>query len=194
MRTRAFVRGRTEQVAAAASRARRLGQYEEVRRRHAAGQSLLSIKKATGLARATVRRFARAESFPERSVRAPQPSRLDPFLALAGRTTGRGLPERFGALPRTAYPRLYGSEPTAASLGAKPAHRPGQNDACRPTSFTHHRGRRTPCRSPRPDSWAGCCSSHPPGSMRRRKRPWRRWSRTGKSKRRVCWRAASSAW
>ena len=80
VRTRAFVRGRTEQVVMAASRARRLAQYEEVRRGHAAGQSLLAIKKAMGLARATVRRFARAESFPERSVHAPQPSLLDPFL------------------------------------------------------------------------------------------------------------------
>lgn len=33
-----------------------------------------------GLARATVRKFAYAESFPERAVRAPGPSILDPFL------------------------------------------------------------------------------------------------------------------
>lgn len=80
VRTRAFPRGRTEQRTSAASRARSLDRYEEVRRRHHAGESLRAIKKATGLARATVRRFARAESFPERAVRAPEPSRLDPFI------------------------------------------------------------------------------------------------------------------
>ena len=80
VRTRAFPRDRTAQAGSATSRARSLAWYEEVRRRHEAGESLRSIKKATGLARATVRRFARAESFPERAARAPGPSRLDPFI------------------------------------------------------------------------------------------------------------------
>ncbi len=80
VRTGAFPRDRTAQAASAASRARWLTWYEEVRFRQQAGESLRAIKKATGLARATVRRFARAESFPERAVRAPGPSRLDPFI------------------------------------------------------------------------------------------------------------------
>ena len=80
VRTRAFPRDRTAQAVSAASRARSLARYEEVRRRIQAGESLRAIKKATGLARATVRRFARAESFPERAVRAPGPSRLDLFI------------------------------------------------------------------------------------------------------------------
>lgn len=33
-----------------------------------------------GLARGTVRKFAQAELYPERSARAPGPSLLDPFL------------------------------------------------------------------------------------------------------------------
>jgi hypothetical protein len=33
-----------------------------------------------GLARSTVRKFAYADSFPERAIRAPGPSMLDPFL------------------------------------------------------------------------------------------------------------------
>ena len=80
VRTQAFLRARTALAASAASRVRWLAHYEEVRRRHAAGESLRTIKKATGLARATVRRFARANSFPERAVRAPGPSMLDPFI------------------------------------------------------------------------------------------------------------------
>jgi len=52
-----------------------------VRRRHLAGEALLAIGRATGLARATVRKYAYAESFPERAVRRPGHSILDPFIA-----------------------------------------------------------------------------------------------------------------
>ena len=72
VRTRAFPRARTPQAASVASRARVLGRYQEVRRRHETGESLRAIKKATGLARATVRRSARAESFPERTGQGSQ--------------------------------------------------------------------------------------------------------------------------
>jgi transposase len=63
------------------SRARRLAAYEDVRRHHLAGETLLAIGRATGLARATVRRYAQAESLPERAIRRPNPSRLAPYLA-----------------------------------------------------------------------------------------------------------------
>lgn len=63
------------------SRARRLAAYEDVRRRSQAGETLLAIARATGLARGTVRKYAQAESFPERATRRPGPSRLDPYLA-----------------------------------------------------------------------------------------------------------------
>ncbi|WP_376100804.1 transposase (plasmid) [Roseomonas sp. CCTCC AB2023176] len=55
--------------------------YDEVRRRHAAGEPLLALSRRMGLARGTVRKYAGAESFPERAVRAPGPSLLDPYLA-----------------------------------------------------------------------------------------------------------------
>ena len=140
VRTRAFVRGRTEQVATAASRARRLAQYEEVRRRHAAGQSLLAIKKAMGLARATVRRFARAESFPERSVRAPQPSLLDPFLPW--------LEERLAAGCQNAS-ALYRELRTRGFTGAsRPLHRWVQSQRAAPAKTT------PACRHPLPSHGA----------------------------------------
>lgn len=79
-RTRAFPRSHTDRAHSAASRERWRPVYEEVRRRHAAGETLLGIAKAMGLARATVRKYAQAERFPERAVRAPGPSVLDPFI------------------------------------------------------------------------------------------------------------------
>ncbi|NVJ02931.1 transposase [Myxococcus sp. AM009] len=41
---------------------------------------MLRISRTLKLARATVRKYARAETFPERAVRVPGPSILDPFL------------------------------------------------------------------------------------------------------------------
>ena len=79
-----------------------LAHSEEVRRRHPAGESLRTIKKATGLARATVRHFARAENFPERAVRAPGLSMLDPFHLLAGRATIHWMRKRLVAATRLA--------------------------------------------------------------------------------------------
>ncbi len=83
--TRAFPRTRTTQATSAESRARSLARHEEVRRQ-AARESFCVINKAMGLVRATVRRCARAENSSERAVRAPGPSRLDPFISwLQGR-------------------------------------------------------------------------------------------------------------
>ena len=45
-----------------------------------AGEPLLTISRRMGLARGTVRKFADAESFPERAVQPPGPSILDPHL------------------------------------------------------------------------------------------------------------------
>jgi transposase len=45
-----------------------------------AGESLRAIGKATGLARATVRKYAHAAVFPERAARTPVPSIIDPSL------------------------------------------------------------------------------------------------------------------
>src|SRR3954468_5520280 len=74
-------RTRAEAAASADHRARRLAVYEEVRRRHLAGEALLAIGRATGPARGTARKLASARGFPERVARAPGPSILDPYLA-----------------------------------------------------------------------------------------------------------------
>ena len=79
--TGAFPRSRGERAAGAESRGRKKAPYEAVRRRHAAGEPLLTISHRMGLARGTVRRYAQAESFPERAVRVPAHSILDPYLA-----------------------------------------------------------------------------------------------------------------
>lgn len=54
--------------------------YDDVRRRRAAGQSLRLINRETGLARATVRKYAFAEGFPRHDGRGPGRSILDPHL------------------------------------------------------------------------------------------------------------------
>ncbi len=88
--TRAFVRTRSAGEVAASSRARRQARYDEVRRRHLAGEGLRSISKATGLARATVDKFARAGMFPERVLRTPAPSIIDPYLPHLEMRVGEG--------------------------------------------------------------------------------------------------------
>jgi transposase len=75
-----YARRRAEEAMREQSRARRLALYEEVRRRVGAGEMLLAISRALGLARATVRRYAGAPSFPERAARRLLPSKLDPYL------------------------------------------------------------------------------------------------------------------
>lgn len=132
VRTRAFPRARTEQRTSAASRARWLAWYQEVRRRHLAGESLRAIKKATGLARATVRRFARAESFPERAVRAPGPSRLDAFIPWLEERLAAGCANA-SALYRELRERGYAG-------GSRPVHRWVQTQRITPAKTT------PPCR------------------------------------------------
>ena len=62
------------------SRMRRLALYDEVQRRHAAGEALIAIARAMGLARGTVRNYAYASSFPERATRRPRQSIIDRHL------------------------------------------------------------------------------------------------------------------
>ena len=77
-RDRAFPRTASECEAGAESRGRWTAAYDEVRRRHAAGQTLLGIARTMGLARATVRKYATADTFPARLPHGPGPSLLDP--------------------------------------------------------------------------------------------------------------------
>ncbi|KMO20160.1 ISL3 family transposase [Methylobacterium indicum] len=79
-RDRACARSTTELEAGAQSRMRWQVVYDEVRRRHAGGEPLLGIARALGLARATVRKYASAETFPARLPHGAGPSLLDPHI------------------------------------------------------------------------------------------------------------------
>jgi len=61
-------------------RARRYARYEEVQALHAQGHSMRQIARRLGVARNTVRRFLRAEGFPERQPRRPRPTLLAPYV------------------------------------------------------------------------------------------------------------------
>ena len=60
-------------------RAQRMARYEAVRRLQAEGVGLREIGRRLHLARKTVRRFARADRFPERQPRPPQPTLITPY-------------------------------------------------------------------------------------------------------------------
>ncbi len=89
-RRSSFPRTHSEVSAGEESRARRLATYQEVRRRHLAGEPLLTLSRALKLARGTVRKYALAEAFPERAVRSPGPSLLDPYLEQLTRRHAEG--------------------------------------------------------------------------------------------------------
>lgn len=89
-RTQAYHRTEAEAVATAESRKRWMIVYEEVKRRRAEGEPLLVISRKMGIARATARKYAYAQSFPERAARVPAPSILDPYLAHLDRRVTAG--------------------------------------------------------------------------------------------------------
>jgi transposase len=63
----------------AARRAHRLARYEEVLALHRQGLSQIAIGAQVGLGRKTVRRYLRAEAFPERARPAARPTSLAPY-------------------------------------------------------------------------------------------------------------------
>ena len=63
-----------------ASRARRYERSQAVRRLAAQGLPEVHIARQLGLARATVRQFARPDVFPERAGKRSKASWLDPYL------------------------------------------------------------------------------------------------------------------
>ena len=67
------------QADSANRRARRLHRFDEVRRMHGQGVSLRAIARHLKLERATVRRYVRADAFPERAQRR-RPRQTDRFL------------------------------------------------------------------------------------------------------------------
>jgi transposase len=80
-RTQPFTRTRAETTARINRRCRWIALYDEVRRRHAGGETLEAIARAMHLAVGTVRKYAYAESFPVPGQRPLRPSILDPYLA-----------------------------------------------------------------------------------------------------------------
>jgi transposase len=80
-RTKPFARTRAERAARIGRRERWVALYEEVRRRHAAGEALQAMSRAMSLAVGTVRKYAAAESFPVPEGRPLRRSVLDPYLA-----------------------------------------------------------------------------------------------------------------
>jgi transposase len=79
-RTGPFPRSASDRQAGLDNRTRHLELYEEIRRRHRAGEALLAIARTMKLARGTVRKYAQAADFPERAPR-PSHSIIGPHLA-----------------------------------------------------------------------------------------------------------------
>ena len=75
-RDRAYPKTAAEREQSAASAAQRRAIYEEVRRRHAAGEPIMRISRALGIAHGTVRKDAAAEEFPARAPHRRQRSIL----------------------------------------------------------------------------------------------------------------------
>ena len=103
-----FPRTRAELRAGEENRACRVAAYEAVRHLHLAGEPLLRISRTLGLARATVRKYARAETFPERAVQVPGPSILDPYVAYLAQRQSAGC-ENALALWREIRAKGFGS-------------------------------------------------------------------------------------
>ena len=89
-RGQAFRRSAPERAAGAETHARWQARYAEVRQRHLAGETLLGVARSMGLALGTVRKYARAETFPARTPYGPGPSILDPYLAHLERRLAEG--------------------------------------------------------------------------------------------------------
>ena len=89
-RDHAFPRSTPEREAGVESRTWWRTVYDEVRRRHGSGETLLGIARAMRLARTTVRKFAAADTFPARLPYGPGPSLLDPYLDYLMKRIGEG--------------------------------------------------------------------------------------------------------
>jgi len=70
----------SRQASKQAGRARRYEPYQAVRQLAAQSIPEVHIARQLGLARATVRKFARTDVFPERAANRPKASVLDPYL------------------------------------------------------------------------------------------------------------------
>ncbi len=80
-KTVAFARPHVERRVSEQRRARQLAVYQQVRHLYTEDKlGLLTIARQLGLDRKTVRRYAYSPTFPERKIRAGDPSALDPYL------------------------------------------------------------------------------------------------------------------
>ncbi len=61
-------------------RGKRYERYQEVLTLRQQGRGVRAITRQVGISRNTVRRYLRAEAFPEQGLRRNRPSRLDPYL------------------------------------------------------------------------------------------------------------------
>ncbi len=74
----------------AARRARRQERYSGVRELQAQGVSIHAIARRTGMSRQTIRRFLRADQFPEQGERRPRRRKLDPFVSFLSEQLAAG--------------------------------------------------------------------------------------------------------
>jgi transposase len=72
-------RAAKERKASEAARRKRLASYKKVKKLHEQGMNMLAICRSLGMSREAVRRYAHADSFPERRRPPRKPSMLDPF-------------------------------------------------------------------------------------------------------------------
>ncbi|SOR28779.1 protein of unknown function [Methylorubrum extorquens] len=175
-RTRAYPRAPAETLARAAAVGRWEELYDDVRRRRAAGQSLRLINRETGLARATVRKYAFAEGFPRHDGRGPGRSILDPHLdhLHARQAAGARTPCSSGAsCGIAAFPAPSSRSDAGCPSGARapPGPRSGASRRRRPWRRSRPRRRRCPRRSscrgtscasrmtstPTPQHWSRAC-------------------------------------
>jgi transposase len=75
-----FRRTQAEEKRRGEHRRRRLQLYHQIKGHFEAGMSICAISRELKLTRSTVRKYAYAQSFPERSEMALKPSILDPYL------------------------------------------------------------------------------------------------------------------
>lgn len=160
-RTRAFRRTQAEAEAGDAHRAHWGCVHAEVRRRVLAGESLSAIRRATGLARSTVRKLAHAETAPQRQAYGPGASKLDPHVAHLDARMRQGC-ENASALWREIVALGYAGTPRQVLRYV--AQRRSVPSATTPKKWIGYRDQRnalrakssskTPLPSPRAIAWA----------------------------------------
>ena len=140
--SRAYPRAPSEALARAEARGRWEALYGDVRRRRAEGQSVRRINRETGLARATVRKYALSDTFPRHDPRGPAPSILDAHLGRLHARLSEGC-ENAMQLWREARDRGFAGTP-------KQIRRWLSERRSKPANTTVRRWRRTPSAEPDP--------------------------------------------